>query len=179
MERLHINYAKIGYKATNKKAYIKQMTQWLTRQEKIHRFTAYLQWVVPGYRTAFPDPPEARNEHDNLPNDLVSSENTTMRHNTLNLNLPEIGWSIPKTPSYQNVSLKTVQDDFGAIDVVPCIEMYLRRLGWPVPHVTAANLKFMLYKRMYVWIPASPQVSEQPTKDVIIATCPETANSSG
>ncbi|KAF8068597.1 hypothetical protein FPV67DRAFT_1372464, partial [Lyophyllum atratum] len=30
-ERLHIDLAKVGYRAMNKKAYIKQMTVWLQR----------------------------------------------------------------------------------------------------------------------------------------------------
>ena len=34
-ERLHIDYAKEGYHASNKKDYVKQMTVWLGRQEAI------------------------------------------------------------------------------------------------------------------------------------------------
>ncbi|KAJ7314250.1 hypothetical protein DFH08DRAFT_716947 [Mycena albidolilacea] len=43
-ERLHIDYAKAGYRASNKKDYIAQMTRWLQRQEAVDRFTAYLAW---------------------------------------------------------------------------------------------------------------------------------------
>ncbi|KAJ6608811.1 hypothetical protein B0H10DRAFT_2226532 [Mycena sp. CBHHK59/15] len=43
-ERLHIDYAKAGYQASNKKDYIPQMTLWLQRQEAVDRFTAYLDW---------------------------------------------------------------------------------------------------------------------------------------
>lgn len=48
-ERLHIDYAKLGYRASNKKAYLRQMAKWLQRQEAVHRFGTYLQWAVPGY----------------------------------------------------------------------------------------------------------------------------------
>ncbi|KAJ7831064.1 hypothetical protein B0H13DRAFT_2371633 [Mycena leptocephala] len=48
-ERLHIDLAKVGYKATNRKAYIKQMATWLRRQESVQKFDAYLWWAVPGY----------------------------------------------------------------------------------------------------------------------------------
>ncbi|KAJ7114335.1 hypothetical protein C8R44DRAFT_583193, partial [Mycena epipterygia] len=47
-ERLHIltvDLAKMGYKATNKKADTRQMTVWLRRQESIHKFDTYLQWA--------------------------------------------------------------------------------------------------------------------------------------
>jgi hypothetical protein len=47
-ERLHIDYAKLGYRASNKN-YTVQMVRWLTRQESVSRFTAYLQWAMPHY----------------------------------------------------------------------------------------------------------------------------------
>lgn len=47
-ERLHIDYAKNAYRASNKKDYMIQMTKWLSRQESIERFTAYLEWYKNG-----------------------------------------------------------------------------------------------------------------------------------
>lgn len=45
-ERLHINFAKLAYGASNKQAtYIQQMTRWLERQEAVHRFASYLDWA--------------------------------------------------------------------------------------------------------------------------------------
>jgi hypothetical protein len=41
-ERLHIDYAKKGYRASNKNDYIFQMAKWLQRQEAIDLHTAYL-----------------------------------------------------------------------------------------------------------------------------------------
>ncbi|KAI0279323.1 hypothetical protein BGY98DRAFT_1089274 [Russula aff. rugulosa BPL654] len=43
-ERLHIDYAKKGYRASNKNDYIPQMAKWLQRQEAIDLHTAYLRW---------------------------------------------------------------------------------------------------------------------------------------
>ena len=37
-ERLHIDFAKSAYWASNKKNYIKQMTKWLSHQEACNRF---------------------------------------------------------------------------------------------------------------------------------------------
>ncbi|KAH9947697.1 hypothetical protein B0H21DRAFT_778363 [Amylocystis lapponica] len=42
-ERLHIDYAKDAYRASNKKDYTVQMTRWLSRQEAIDRFGVYLE----------------------------------------------------------------------------------------------------------------------------------------
>ncbi|KAL6302633.1 hypothetical protein BKA93DRAFT_696014, partial [Sparassis latifolia] len=44
-ERLHIDFAKVAYGASNHKAnYLTQMTVWLECQEAIHRFDSYLSW---------------------------------------------------------------------------------------------------------------------------------------
>ncbi|KDQ62839.1 hypothetical protein JAAARDRAFT_110084, partial [Jaapia argillacea MUCL 33604] len=44
-ERLHIDYAKDAYRASNRRDYVKQMTKWLQRQEAVALFTSYLQWL--------------------------------------------------------------------------------------------------------------------------------------
>ncbi|KAL0951815.1 hypothetical protein HGRIS_008482 [Hohenbuehelia grisea] len=46
-ERLHIDYAKNAYRASNRKDYIQQMVRWLDRQEAVDRFSAYLEWARP------------------------------------------------------------------------------------------------------------------------------------
>ncbi|KAL1658820.1 hypothetical protein GGF50DRAFT_66513 [Schizophyllum commune] len=49
-ERLHIDFAKMGYRASNHKQYLSQMTRWLARQEAMWSFDAYLQFAMPGYK---------------------------------------------------------------------------------------------------------------------------------
>lgn len=56
-ERLHIDYAKDAYRASNKKDYTAQMTRWLSRQEAIDRFSVYLEWCRNGsYRAQSAEP---------------------------------------------------------------------------------------------------------------------------
>ncbi|KAJ7887444.1 hypothetical protein B0H13DRAFT_1466893, partial [Mycena leptocephala] len=51
-ERLHIDYAKNAYRASNRKDYINQMTLWLQRQESVARFSAFREWIsTPTART--------------------------------------------------------------------------------------------------------------------------------
>ncbi|KAF7290725.1 hypothetical protein MIND_01313200 [Mycena indigotica] len=49
-ERLHIDLAKNGYRASNKRDYIRQMMRWLTRQESVHNFSRYLEAAIVGYQ---------------------------------------------------------------------------------------------------------------------------------
>jgi hypothetical protein len=44
-ERLHIDFAKLAYRASNRKQYLYQMVTWLERREKIARFEDYIQWA--------------------------------------------------------------------------------------------------------------------------------------
>jgi hypothetical protein len=59
-ERLHIDFAKRDYRASNCKDYLKQMTVWLERQEALTRFDAYLQWL--GVTSSSKGKKEDRNE---------------------------------------------------------------------------------------------------------------------
>ena len=45
-ERLHINYAKKAYAASNRKDYTIQMAQWLQHQEAVVRFKSFLMWCT-------------------------------------------------------------------------------------------------------------------------------------
>lgn len=62
-ERLHIDFAKLGYRASNKKAYIMQMTRWLERREAVLRFETYLEWRKVPRRTS-PDTSDDDDEED-------------------------------------------------------------------------------------------------------------------
>ncbi|KAJ7586638.1 hypothetical protein C8J56DRAFT_787323 [Mycena floridula] len=44
-ERLHIDFAKMAFRATNKKGYIKQMTTWMACQDAVHWFKIYQRWL--------------------------------------------------------------------------------------------------------------------------------------
>jgi Plavaka transposase len=45
-ERLHIDYAKNAYRASNKRDYVPQMTDWLQRQESVLRFNRFVAWSM-------------------------------------------------------------------------------------------------------------------------------------
>ncbi|KAF8547285.1 hypothetical protein OG21DRAFT_1479515 [Imleria badia] len=50
-ERLHIDYTKKAYAATNRRNYTMQMTKWLNRQEAVRWFNSYLTWHNNGHTT--------------------------------------------------------------------------------------------------------------------------------
>ena len=146
--------------------------EWLTRQEKIGCFSAYLHWAVPGY--------DAKSDAIGLDiqADVIGQLPFDAQEHFISNKNPELHYSITKKPSYINVSLSRIKTDFGAIDILPCLDSFLWKLGHPIPHrIHPDKLVFSLYKRMYVWIPAAPQVSQQATKDTILASCAESPRS--
>ncbi len=45
-ERLHIDYAKMAYRASNRREYVQQMVVWLSRREKVRWFQGFLRWCL-------------------------------------------------------------------------------------------------------------------------------------
>ncbi|KAI0728335.1 hypothetical protein C8Q72DRAFT_875895 [Fomitopsis betulina] len=55
-ERLHIDYAKDAYRASNHKDYTSQMVTWLRRQEAVDRFACFIIWCNGKRHTMTPSP---------------------------------------------------------------------------------------------------------------------------
>ncbi|KAJ7812872.1 hypothetical protein B0H14DRAFT_3112207 [Mycena olivaceomarginata] len=102
-ERLHIDFAKAGYRATNKVRYTRQMTVWLARQEAVYRFGTYLQWAdddeKEGELEAAPLPNDPNGDDEELDDTATSSSSS---------------YRLPKNPSFPRVSVATIISDFHA-----------------------------------------------------------------
>ncbi|EIW84144.1 hypothetical protein CONPUDRAFT_88466 [Coniophora puteana RWD-64-598 SS2] len=71
-ERLHIDYAKRAYRATNKKDYIVQMARWLQRSEALAWWPQYLEWRLP------PSGTDASEDEDVDPADVKSDPSSAL-----------------------------------------------------------------------------------------------------
>lgn len=167
---LHIDFAKVGYNKSNKKAYTAQMTKWLSRQEAIDKFTRYLQWAIPTYRAEVvdqyaiegPDDDEEEEEdEEEHESEVVTPHYTIAKH-------------IPK--DLRCVSLDTLEKDYGISKDVFLydLETFLRFhqiYQEDFPRVsTSAGTKYGLYRRFSVNIPPSLECSTSYIKDTIRAT---------
>jgi hypothetical protein len=110
-ERLHINYAKDAYRATNKKEFLEQMTSWLERREKMAAFDLVLQWrrgEMPKPRTRWRRP------------------------------LPP-GVYFAKNPSACAVPFHVLQDRFGAMQFKDALEDFIAHRLQPATHCRRAT----------------------------------------
>ncbi|EJF55614.1 hypothetical protein DICSQDRAFT_73320 [Dichomitus squalens LYAD-421 SS1] len=168
-ERLHIDYAKRGYAASNKRSYIQQMTVWLNRQEAVSRFQAFLDWAI-----------SARTPHN-------TSTSHTLEGSDGDVDMEDeqaaaaMGDGVPqyvvaKNPGLRSVTVQQLVHDFGCTDFVRALEEYLRdasrRRGQQLPVAAQfiySSTRFAVYKRVSVFLPPMRQVSLLPIKDVIRA----------
>ncbi len=201
-ERLHIDFAKVAYNASNKKGYIKQMTTWMRRREAVEKFQRFLQYSIDEYSE-----PEEQEEDDDEGDDVDVDGNTagSDRDSITNivptiiptvsaddhdddtsandvtaagsaLEYGEAVYSIPKTAAYTNVTIDDLQTKFGASDFVYAMEAFLReRQLLKDDYWDAAPATYSVYKRFRVTVPPTPEVSAFPTIDPIRATLPEPA----
>jgi Plavaka transposase len=163
-ERLHIDFAKNTYRATNKKHYIKQMTKWLTRQEACHRFTSYLQWTVPSYRLELRAVSESKEDEDDGEEDEIEEgddeEQSTHR-----------GYSIAQRPAYSQLPIASLVEDFGAVDFLAHLTTFLRRSPQTsrTARIPLLSTHLPVFKCFTVRLPPAPQVTKHETRDVIRA----------
>ncbi|TBU36108.1 hypothetical protein BD309DRAFT_57205, partial [Dichomitus squalens] len=169
-ERLHIDYAKRGYAASNKRSYIQQMTVWLNRQEAVSRFQSFLDWatLAPGSRARDTplDTPEGRDDDIEMEDEEAAA--------AMGDGIPR--YVVAKNPGMRGVTVRQLVQDFGCTDFVRALEEYLRdasRRRFQQLPVAAqfihSSTRFALYKRISVFLPPMRQVSRLPIKDVIRA----------
>ena len=116
-ERLHINYAKEGYRASNKHDYIEQMTLWLQCQEAIDVHSAYVDWthckieLLPLLADGDIEDHDDASEADDT---VVPDKDGPVYH-------------IAKTSPRPHLSIALLAADFGPIDFIPALTTFLKK----------------------------------------------------
>jgi Plavaka transposase len=104
-ERLHIDYAKEAWDATNRKDELPQMTRWLERHEKIIRHAKFIKWRT-GHQPDRPDRPN--------PGILYRRQLQMTKH-----------------PSKKNVCFDTLIHEYGATDFRNALARFIANLKYP------------------------------------------------
>lgn len=190
-KRLHIDFAKLGYRASSKKGYIKQMTRWLTRRENIASFDMFLQWALEEDDYGLEDEGEEMvvdEEDDDDSVDVISTNPNNITEETdeplpLTLSYGESTVSVAKFPPLCNVTLTTLIEEYGCLDFPQALGTFLiqhkliRNLDhfWNNPTPATYNV----YKRVRIEIPPLREVTKLVTMDVVRAqvACSKTRTS--
>ncbi|KAI6027998.1 hypothetical protein BKA83DRAFT_4462563 [Pisolithus microcarpus] len=122
-ERLHIDYAKEAYRASNKRDYVEQMALWLQRQEAMCYKSAYLDWRKAGKCSPLAE------------RDTVSPAY----------------YKVAKVPPHRQVSVDHIQSDYNAQDFVPALKHFLSsRSGRQQVIQPIESDRFDIYNQLYI-----------------------------
>ncbi|KAJ6457475.1 hypothetical protein C8R47DRAFT_1328444 [Mycena vitilis] len=168
-ERLHIDYAKNAYRASNRKDYINQMTKWLTRQEAVSRFSHYLEW-----EKSLKSPPPAPLPSTSLPSashELVPTAPPTEEADSLVITR---SYSIAKTPPPATRAVSATRiispEGHAASRFIPALTLFLTQSG--SPYTPRPFDEFGTWKRISFRLPLIPQVGSRHSKNLVRAVAP-------
>jgi hypothetical protein len=155
-ERLHIDYAKRAYRASNRRDYVIQMTKWLQRQEVVDRYSAYIDWVLTRLTT---------------PSNFGSIKDSGTGLFTPSGIKPGHAYRLAKICPFPNTPVSRLVSAFGAVDFVPAFQAFLNK------HMPNARIPASIYDRLNVYkfitvqLPSVPHISDQDRLNKLRACC--------
>jgi len=158
-KRLHIEFAKDAYRASNKKDYLEQMAVWLQHREAMWLRQGFLSWLKSDL--------SANNslESDDDDDDKINESATTIpslpisnSETSTTTQLTPTHYSIAKIPAHKEVTVERLATDFGAIDF----------LNQPRCSIIPSRYdRFDAFKQVTITLPSNRYLSEQIRTDRI------------
>ncbi|KAJ7186196.1 hypothetical protein C8R46DRAFT_983014 [Mycena filopes] len=164
-ERLHIDFAKKAYRASNRRDYTEQMALWLQRQEAIALRVSYIQWRKnQDLAAAAADSSDESDDED--------EPQATVPHLVVRLpptHLPTVSYKIAKFPAVENTTVAHLQTSYGATHIIPALTTFLKlhfktSLVQPGPYD-----RFDLFNQISIPLPRNRYLSDQPRSSRIRA----------
>ncbi|KII82959.1 hypothetical protein PLICRDRAFT_58596 [Plicaturopsis crispa FD-325 SS-3] len=162
-ERLHIDYAKDGYRAGNRRDYIAQMTKWLTRQEAVDRHEAYIAWVTSQGTAALGASDSSDSDEDE--EDDNGDESTFLPARTqgiaslLDTDVAR-AHEVAKTSPSPQTPVPQLEKLHNAVNFIPALNTFLLNFFGDPTLFTAPNQhdRFSIFKSLLILSPAKPHV---------------------
>jgi hypothetical protein len=156
-ECLHIDFAKVAYHASNKRNYPVQMMKWITRQEQMHAFGAYVRWHDP---SSYPDVAENERENDDEDSDSEPEEEEA------------VGWSyhLAKRPGFPNTPVHKIIQDFHAPFFLLALHTYMQHYLPGATRRINENTRLDVYKRVRFTLSSIQRIEDTTIDDVVRAT---------
>ncbi|KAJ3911791.1 hypothetical protein F5877DRAFT_93729 [Lentinula edodes] len=180
-ERLHIDFAKLAYRASNRRDYIKQMTHWLDRREKVLWFTRFLDWALEKDRIDWLATREVDEEENEEAVTIPEfGEALQVEGIRTNLQYGESTCMVAKRTPVTNITIESLDSDFGCSTFVYAMERFLREQNLlRSDYWDAQPAKYSLYKQFRVIVLPTLEISNSPIVDVVHATATQPAVLSG
>jgi hypothetical protein len=175
-ERLHIDYAKEAYRASNKRDYIEQMALWLQRQEAIDFHSAYITWTHKNAKyVSLPTDGDFEDddfedddfEDDDRPSESAGSDNDIVPDDDGPV------YHVAKNSPLPHLPVARLEDAFGAVDFLPALTAFLKVNIPRTPQTfiqPGAMDRFDVYNQVSLHLPPNPYLSSEPLTTRIRAT---------
>ncbi|KAG1763526.1 hypothetical protein EDD22DRAFT_979343 [Suillus occidentalis] len=159
-ERLHIDFAKRAYRASNRRDYVMQMTTWLRRQESIHIQDAYIRWweshhpVNQEWQDS--DASDSGSDSDDAgPGLLENRVDLPSQVQRFTMVTGSRGYFVPRTCPFPNSTIQRLLTDHDASLFIPALEEFLQKhvdvykyfktLSPPRPHINNHKCLFKVH----------------------------------
>ncbi|KAJ7478536.1 hypothetical protein FB451DRAFT_1453183 [Mycena latifolia] len=159
-ERLHIDFAKKAYRASNRRDYTEQMALWLQRQEAVALRASYLAWCDEEH-----SPPDSDDSSD----ESTSEDNVTVPVTSPSPSQSLIAYTIAKRPATLNVSVAQLQLNHGAADILPALTAFLKFNFKSCPILPGPFDRFDVYNQVSLHLPRNRYLSDKPRANRIRA----------
>lgn len=153
-ERLHIDFAKTGYRASNRRDYIAQMTKWLERQDAVSDRIHFLEWIENGpLDTANDSDPRIEDEEE--ASKEAEEEEDVRFAPTITPRLYRIAKACP----FRSTPLSRLQKEHFAFDFLSALRLYIQ-VKFPIGvYVPRVGDTYNVYKLLKIEQPWNPFVS--------------------
>ncbi|KAH7918147.1 hypothetical protein BV22DRAFT_1134820 [Leucogyrophana mollusca] len=186
LECLHIDYAKDGYRASNKRDFLEQMAIWLQRQEAIHHKTSYIAWrksdLHYGQNSSNGSEEDIDDVDDELAgftslevaesstgNNMSSQQRYSLIPTAANAHLlttktiarsTQLRYHVAQTLPLRALPVATIELNYGADDFIPVLKTFMQDLSPLCPIILPTLLDcFDVYKQVVIDPSPSPVVS--------------------
>ncbi|KAG6809061.1 hypothetical protein H0H92_001751 [Tricholoma furcatifolium] len=147
-ERLHIDYAKSAYRASNRRDYTEQMTLWLQRQEAVALRTSYIEWLQ------------------------LSRDASGHEDHTLEALLPRsTSYSIAKKAPFTDRSIEDLITHYGAVDFLSAFTTFIRKHIVRAPTLSNYD-RFNVYRQLTIRLPPNRHINSKDNLTHHIRTTP-------
>ncbi|KAJ6551459.1 hypothetical protein B0H19DRAFT_950865 [Mycena capillaripes] len=152
-ERLHIDLAKNGYRASNRRDYIRQMTRWLSRRESVHNFSRYLESAVPGYLPGRGYIPSAAASAESVEDEEEEDEEEELEPEVEEEEERRTTYTIAKRPAYQNLMAADFETRFDIKDFLYYVEEFMQTSDIPEMSPLRDTSRFHAFKQATLHLP--------------------------
>jgi hypothetical protein len=134
-ERLHIDFAKEGYRASNRRDCIEQMAIWLQQRESMWKWEAYLVWVEERLSTVQPVAEGVDCDHRNSDSDsdgehimtATTTATTTATVDSTTAPPSVVQYTVVKKAPFYQITVDRIISDFGATNFLEALSAFLQK----------------------------------------------------